>query len=125
MFIPVDFSFHRENKKNKTKKYGLSKKEAKNQKKTKRDAKHPVYNRFKELNSKKNDIIVQMFKRINQRKIDVDYILTDSWFTTMSLISKLLKINKEINIIGMYKYNSKLIVGNKKLTIKQLRKSKK
>ena len=54
-----------------------------------------------------------MFKRINQRKIDVDYILTDSWFTTMSLISKLLKINKEINIIGMYKYNSKLIVGNK------------
>lgn len=125
VFIPVDFSFHRENKKNKTKKYGLSKKEAKNQKKTKRDTKHPVYKRFKELNSKKNDIVVQMFKRINQRKIDVDYILTDSWFTTMSLISKLLKINKEINIIGMYKYNSKLIVGNKELTIKQLRKSKK
>ena len=125
VFIPVDFSFHRENKKNKTKKYGLSKKEAKNQKKTKRDTKHPVYKRFKELNSKKNDIVIQMFKRISQRKIDVDYILTDSWFTTMSLISKLLKINKEINIIGMYKYNSKLIVGNKELTIKQLRKSKK
>ena len=68
VFIPVDFSFHRENKKNKTNKYGLSKKEAKNQKKTTRDAKHPVYKRVKELNSKKNDIIVQMFKRINQQK---------------------------------------------------------
>ncbi len=125
VFIPVDFSFHRENKKNKTKKYGLSKKEFKNQKKTKRGPKLPVYKRFKELNLKKNDIIVQMFKRVNQRKIDVDYILTDSWFTTMSLIYKLLKINKKINIIGMYKYNSKVIVENKVLTIKQLRKQKK
>ena len=53
VFIPIDFSFHRENKKNKTKKYGLSKKEAKNQKKTKRNTKCPVYKRFKELNSKK------------------------------------------------------------------------
>ncbi|MCF6357234.1 MAG: transposase [Draconibacterium sp.] len=125
VFIPVDFSFHRENKKNKTKKYGLSKKEIKNQKKTKRDPKLPVYKRFKELNSKKNEIIVQMFRRINQRKIEVDYILIDSWFTTMSLISKLLKINKKINIIGMYKYNSKLVIGNKEMTIKQLRKLKK
>jgi hypothetical protein len=125
VFIPVDFSFHRENKKNKTKKYGLSKKEIKNQKKTNRNTKHPVYKRFKELNSKKNDIIVQMFKRINQRKIDVDYILIDSWFTTMSLISMLMSINKKINIIGMYKYNSKLIIENKEITIKQLRKFKK
>ena len=125
VFIPVDFSFHRENKKNKTKKYGLSKKEIKNQKKTNRNTKHPVYKRFKELNSKKNDIIVQMFKRINQRKIEVDYILTDSWFTTMSLISKLMRINKKINIIGMYKYNSKLVIENKEITIKQLRKFKK
>ncbi len=103
----------------------MSKKEIKNQKKTKRDSKLPVYKRFKELNSKKNEIIVQMFRRINQRKIEVDYILTDSWFTTMSLISKLLKINKKINIIGMYKYNSKLVIGNKEMSIKQLRKLKK
>ena len=125
VFIPVDFSFHRENKKNKTKKYGLSKKESRNQKKTKRDRKLPVHKRFKELNSKKNDVIIQMFKRINQRKIDVDYILIDSWFTTMSLIYKLLKVNKKTNIIGMYKYNSKVVIKNKTLTIKQLRKQKK
>lgn len=122
IFIPLDFSLHRENKKNKIKKYGLSVKQRKNQKKTNRDSKQPVYKRFKELNSKKNDIIVQMFKRINQRKIDVDYILMDSWFTTMTLISKLLKVNNRVNIIGMYKYNSRLTVDGQEIKIKQLRK---
>ena len=122
IFIPLDFSLHRENKKNKIKKYGLSVKERKNQKKTNRDSKQPVCKRFKELNSKKNDIIVQMFKRINQRKIDVDYILMDSWFTTMTLISKLLTVNNKVNIIGMYKYNSKLNIDGQEIKIKQLRK---
>lgn len=54
--------------------------------------------------------------------IPVDYILFDSWFTSMSLIKKLLSINKSVNIIGMYKYNSKLVIDGKPLTIKQLRK---
>lgn len=125
VFIPVDFSFHRENKNNKKRKYGLSTKEYKAQQKTKREKGSSVMKRFKELNAKKNDIIVQMFKRVNQRKIEVDYILTDSWFTTMTLISKLLKVNKDINVIGMYKYNSKVVVGGKEKTIKQLRQSKK
>jgi hypothetical protein len=122
VFIPVDFSFHRENKENKIKKYGLSNKELKKQKKTNRDKKLPVYKRFKELNSKKTEMVVQMFRRINQRKIPVDYILFDSWFTSMGLIKKLLSINKSTHIIGMYKYNSKLMVDGKELTIKQLRK---
>lgn len=34
VFIPVDFSFHRENKSNSKKKYGLTKKEYRNQRKT-------------------------------------------------------------------------------------------
>jgi hypothetical protein len=122
VFIPVDFSFHRENKENKIKKYGLSNKELKKQKKTNRDKKLPVYKRFKELNSKKTEMVVQMFRRINQRKIPVDYILFDSWFTSMGLIKKILSINKSTHIIGMYKYNSKLVVEGKELTIKQLRK---
>ena len=124
VFIPVDFSFHRENKDNAKKKYGLSKKEYKKQKKTKREKGTPVLKRFKELNSKKNEIIVQMFKRINQRKIFVDYILIDSWFTTTTLIAKFMQTNKSINVIGMYKYNSKVIIGDKEKTIKQLRNSK-
>ncbi|MEA3317614.1 MAG: transposase [Bacteroidota bacterium] len=125
VFIPVDFSFHREYKDNKKKKYGLSKKEYKNQKKTKRDIKQPVIKRYKELNAKKTDILIQMFKRIKKRKIDVDYILFDSWFTSILLISKLLKISCKINIIGMYKYNSKVKIEGTVNTIKQLRKQKK
>ncbi len=122
VFIPVDFSFHRENKNNK---YGLSAKERKAQKKTKRGKGTAVLKRYKELNSKKNDIIIDMFKRINQRKIDVDYILIDSWFTSVSLISKFKKVNKNINIIGMYKYNSEIRINESEKTIKQLRQSKK
>ena len=125
VFIPVDFSFHRENKDNKNKKYGLSKKQRKQQKKTKRDKGLPVAKRFKELNSKKTDMLVDMFKRINQRKIEVDYILTDSWFTSMSLINKLLGVNKNVHVIGMYKYNSKLSIDGKEHSIKQLKKRKK
>lgn len=124
VFIPVDFSFHRENKDNKSKKYGLSKKEYKAQKKTKREKGKPVIARFKELNRKKNDILVQMFKRINQRKIEVNYILIDSWFTTITLIKKLQDVNSDVNIIGMYKYNSTMNIDGKERTIKQLRKSK-
>lgn len=122
VFIPVDFSFHRENKDNKNKKYGLSKKQQKQQKKTKRDKKLPVSTRFKELNLKKTDMVVDMFKRVNKRKIEVDYILLDSWFTTMGLINKLSRVNKEVHVIGMYKYNSKLSIDGKECSIKQLRK---
>ena len=122
VFIPVDFSFHRENKK---RKYGLTKKEYRKQKKTKREKGSPVLRRFKELNSKKNDIIVEMFKRINQRQIPVNYILIDSWFTTITLLKKLMVVNGEVNIIGMYKYNSKVLIGQDEKSIKQLRKSKK
>ena len=122
VFIPVDFSFHRENKENKIKKYGLSRKELKKQKNTSRNKKLPVHKRFKELNAKKTEMVIQMFRRINQRKIPVDYILFDSWFTSMGLIKKLLSINKSVNIIGMFKYNSKLLIDGKELSIKQLRK---
>jgi len=124
VFIPVDFSFHRENKDNKKNKYGLTKKQRKQQKKTKRDKGLPVVKRFKELNSKKTDMLVDMFKRIHQRKIEVDYILTDSWFTSMGLINKLLKVDEKVHIIGMYKYNSKLSIDGKEYSIKQLRKRK-
>ena len=121
VFIPVDFSFHRENKDNK---YGLNRKQQKAQKNTKRKKGSPVMRRFKELNLKKNDVLIQMFKRVNQRKIDVEYILIDSWFTSISLIKKLQDVNSFVHIIGMYKYNSTIKFEGKERTLKQLRKSK-
>jgi len=62
VFIPVDFSFHRESKGNKTKKYGLSTKEYKKQKRTKRGQGSFVLKRFKELNLKKNSLIIDILK---------------------------------------------------------------
>lgn len=122
VMVPVDFSLHRENKDNKTKKYGLSKKERKKQKTTNRNKGLPVCKRFAELNKKKSDLVVEMFKRINQRKIHVDYILFDSWFTSLGLIEKLRRVAGNVHVIGMYKYNSKLAIDGREMSIKQLRK---
>ena len=124
VFIPVDFSFHREQKESK-KKYGLTKKERKAQKKTKRNKYLPVFKRFQELNKKKTDMVVSMFKRINRRSIQVDYILFDSWFTSMKLITELASVNTAVHVIGMYKYNSKITINGKEITINQLKKSRK
>ncbi len=125
VFIPIDFSFHRENKDNKVKKYGLTKKEYSVQKKTQRAKGSAVLKRFKELNKSKTEVVVEMFKRIKQRKIAVDYILMDTWFTSISLINKLKEVNSNIDIIGMYKYNSQVELKCSVQSIRQLRKSKK
>ena len=124
VFIPVDFSIHRECKEAK-KKYGLTLKQRKKQKKTKRSNKTPAFKRFQELNSKKTDMIVAMFKRVNKLGIEVDYILFDSWFTSLKLIDALRSVNKNIQIIGMYKYNSKVVIGQKIISIRNLRKYRK
>lgn len=122
VLIPVDFSFHRESKNNKKNKYGLTKKERKNQNKTNRDKSASSRKRYKELNMKKTQVIVEMFKRVTKRKIPVDYILIDSWFTTVSLMKKFLLVNNSVHIIGMYKYNSEVIIQGKSIKIKQLKK---
>jgi hypothetical protein len=121
VLIPLDFSFHRESKNNKKNKYGLTKKERKSQHKTNRDNSSSSRKRYKELNMKKTEVIVEMFKRINKRKISVDYILIDSWFTTVSLIKNFLLVNKSVHVIGMYKYNSEVINQGKSIKIKQLK----
>jgi hypothetical protein len=124
VFIPVDFSIHRECKETK-KKYGLTIKQRKKQKKTQRSLKSPAYKRFEELNLKKTDMILAMFKRVNKLKIEVDYILFDSWFTSIKLIKALRAVNKNIHIVGMYKYNSQVVMGEKAMSIRNLRKYKK
>jgi hypothetical protein len=69
VMIPFDFSLHRESKDSKTKKYSLSENERKKQKTTNRGKGLTVCRRFAELNKKKTDVVVEMFKRISQRKI--------------------------------------------------------
>ena len=121
VLVPVDFSFHRESK---TTKYGLTPKERKNQQSTIRPKTTKASQRFLELNSKKTSIMIQIFKRICKRKIRIDYILMDSWFTSLSVVKQLKSVDTNVEIIGMYKYNSTLIIENKEVTIKALKKKK-
>lgn len=123
VFIPVDFSLHRESKTAKLK-YGLTAKQLKNQKKTPRLIKTSAAKRYKELNVKKTDLLVQMFSRVVKRKIPVDYILMDTWFTSIGLLKKLRSICSSTHIIGMYKYNSKIEVEGKLKSITQLKNQK-
>ena len=121
VFIPVDFSLHRECKKLK---YGLTDKQRKAQKKTPRCDKTSAAKRYKELNKKKTDLLVQMFSRVVKRRIQVDYILMDSWFTGVGLLKKLRSICSSTHIIGMYKYNSKIEVDGKVKSLTQLKRQK-
>jgi len=123
VFIPIDFSLHRESKTSKLK-YGLTAKQRKDQKNTQRCGKTVAAKRYKELNKKKTDLLVQMFSRVVKRKIPVDYILIDSWFTSVGLLKKLRSICSSTHIIGMYKYNSKIEVKAKVKTLSQLKKQK-
>ena len=120
VFIPVDFSFHRENKNSKNK-YGLTSKQRKNQKQTTRCKSTKASKRYLELNTKKTDMLISMFARICKRNIAVDYILIDSWFTSISLIKRIQKVNKDVHVIGMYKYNSKIDVSGKPISLKDLK----
>ena len=121
VFIPIDFSLHRESKASKLK-YGLTAKQRKAQKKTPRCSKTVASKRYQELNKKKTDLLVPMFSRVVKRKIPVDYILMDSWFTSVGLLKKLRNLCSSTHIIGMYKYNSKIEVNTKFKTISQLKK---
>jgi hypothetical protein len=65
-----------------------------------------------------------MFSRVIKRKIPVDYILIDTWFTSMSLLKKLRSICVETHIIGMYKYNSKIEAQSEIKSTSQLKKTR-
>ena len=120
VFIPIDFSLHRESKTSKLK-YGLTAKQRRAQKNTPRCSKTVAAKRYGELNKKKTELLVQMFSRAVKRKIPVDYILMDTWFTSVGLLKKLRSICSSTHIIGMYKYNSKIEVKSKVRTISQLK----
>ena len=123
VFIPIDFSLHRESKTSKLK-YGLTAKQRKAQKKTPRCSKTFAAKRYNELNKKKTDLLVQMFSRVVKHKIPVDYILMDTWFTGVGLLKRLQDICDSTHVIGMYKYNSKVKIGLKVKKISELKQQK-
>jgi len=122
MFIPADFSFHREKGKNKKNKFGLAPKKYRKQFRKKRDKKTAGFQRKKELDISKIRSVVGMIKSAVNNGITADYVITDSWFTCWELVKTTIENN--MNYIGMFSKVKTLFLFNKKaLTYKQIRRS--
>ncbi|MDP6922996.1 MAG: transposase [Lutibacter sp.] len=122
-FIPVDFSFHREKGRNKQKPYGMPKRSLNKQYKKQRDKKSAAAKRVGELDKSKIKCGIKMIKRAISKGLKVDYVLCDSWFTSLELIEAISSIKKQtVHLIGMYKTaKTKFECKGMELTTKQIR----
>ncbi len=119
--IPVDFSMHRERGKKKNMPFGLKKKAMKKQFRKCRDHSSSAQERVKETDMSKIASMIAMIKRALKKKLKVDYVLMDSWFTCWEVTSLIVK-RKGLHLIGMYKgAKTKFGYGNKSLTYSQIR----
>ena len=119
--IPVDFSLHREKGKKKDMPYGIKKKTMKKQFRKCRDYSSNGHQRALETDMSKIASVVAMIKRATKKKLAVDYVLMDSWFTCWEITSLVMK-RKGLHLIGMYKgAKTKFMIGEKKLTYSQIR----
>jgi hypothetical protein len=119
--IPVDYSIHREKGKKKDMPFGLKKKVMKNQFRKARNHSSSAYERIKETDVSKIASMVAMLKRALRNKLEVDYVLMDSWFTCWEVVSLIIK-RKGLHLIGMYKgAKTKFDYMGKSLTYSQVR----
>ena len=115
--INLDFTTHVESRKNGMQ--GLSKKQFKNRFSKIRNDKTPGATRQKECFIKKTDALISMLKRVLNRKLEVRYLLVDSWFFNSSLV-EFIK-GSPIDLICRPKQNNwKYKHKNKYYTIGQL-----
>ena len=120
MFIPINFSFHRERGKNKKKPFGLKPKHYNKQYKKKRDKGNFGAERKKELDSTKIASVTKMIKYAVKKGITADYVLTDSWFTCWEVVET--SISNGLKFVGMFSKVKTLFAYNKKeLTYKEIR----
>ena len=121
MFMPINFSFHREKGKNKKVLYGLKPKHYKGQKKKKCPNQSHGYLRRKELSSSKIASSVKMLKLAIKKGIIAQYVLTDSWFTCWEMVS--ITLENGLQYVGMFsKVKTKFSYRNKDSTYKEIRK---
>jgi len=122
IFIPINFSFHREKGRNKKKLFGLKPKYYRKQYRKKRDPKTAGVKRKKELDLNKIKSAVNMIISAGKKGINADYVLTDSWFTCWELVKT--SLDNKLKFIGMFSKSKTLFTFyNKQLTYKSIRKS--
>jgi len=123
MFMPLDFSLHREKGKNKKKKFGLKIKQYRNQFFKKRDRKTSGYIRKKELDISKIASAIKMIINAVKNGISADYVIVDSWFTCWELVKT--TIENKIQFVGMFsKVKTKFVYLNREITYKAIRQLK-
>jgi len=120
LFIPIDFSFHREKGNNKKNLYGLKPRHYKEHYKKKVCKQSAGFHRRKELNSSKIASSVKMIKRAVKKSIVADYVLTDSWFTCWEMVKT--TIDNGLKYVGMFsKVKTRFVFRAKKMTYKEIR----
>lgn len=120
-FFGLDFSLHKEKGTNKKRPFGFKPTQLKRQYKKKREKTASGYKRVSELLVKKTDNAISLIKRALKTKLEVDYILMDSWFVNDKMIKFVKNIKEEVHLIGMLKNgNSKYVFQQNELTAKQI-----
>ena len=135
-FIPVDFSLHREEGRNKKCPYGLTKSDLARQHSKIRPEGSSGEKRVKETDKNKIDVGIKMLKRASCY-LSADYVLADSWFVCEKLIEAVRSLNQgTMHILGMMKmakakyqyqhkeYTAQQLLGKKKIKTNRCRKIK-
>jgi hypothetical protein len=116
-FVPVDFSIHNEQGKNK--KRGLREKDLLVQFSKERAANSPGYLRAAEVGIDKIENAILMIKNAVKKGFNAQYVLADSWFISEKFFQRIneIKIGKKdkLDVIGIMKNNRILQIGAKKI----------
>ena len=120
--LPLDFSFHSEKGKNKSRPYGMKPGELKKRFSKQRGVGTPGAQRVKELSESKIKNAVKMIKRAVKHGFAAEYVLSDSWFTSEFFISSIRKIKKGmLHVLAMCKMDKRnYFFEGKEYTAKQL-----
>jgi len=117
----IDFSLHKEKGNNKKFPFGLKPAKIRKQFKKKRTRNSAGNKRVAELTAGKITNGIKLINRALKTKIEVDYILMDSWFVCDKMIKFVGKVNEKVNLIGMLKNGkAKYVFENKEFTAKQI-----
>jgi hypothetical protein len=121
-FFSLDCSLHKEKGKNEKMPYGLTAKQRKAQYSKKRERTSVGHGREMELTNDKISTAISMIKRaICRQKLDVQYVLMDSWFFCEAVLKLVLSFKPDIHVVGMVKMaKAKYDFKGKMYTAKEL-----
>lgn len=123
--IPIDFSLHREKGQNSSKPFGFDLKRLKRVFSYERGKDSAGIIRKDELDQKKTETAIAILKRAVKHKLVIQYVLVDSWFTSIPFLNAVKAVNKgKIHLIGMLKDMDRLVIYNQqKKSLKEVFKS--